>query len=413
MIDRDDPANRAMYWHDVIPDAVTCTSATGGWRCDVGDTGFGEEAFAARSSGSCSTRSTGRSTRAGSGRATARRKPIRGPRARRRSAGDDVPARSARDAPIRRRTAAAAGGPPRRRRRPPRWLRACSADGAAPLSSTWSSPAPTWAPRAGGCAAHSPYNHYVYLADGWLHGRLALAGQPPNENDWAKIDVLKLRDGREVRGIYGSRTGGPVDRFYPLRGAPETIPAGDIVVALVDPLRLVPAVPGGADGCPSSPSGGCRSTTCCSRRCGPALNPMLLFLLLRAPARARVCRAAREVDDLWLTALFGVGLGLLLLLGRRAGLVHRADRRPSRCRSATCGRRSGRDGRCWRGCSSRSDSRRGRPGWCFRCSSSRRCASIGGWRRAARRAKGWRALARRWLRFALPIAVGRASSWPA
>ncbi|HSS38175.1 MAG TPA: hypothetical protein VLT58_05350, partial [Polyangia bacterium] len=68
--------------------------------------------------------------------------------------------------------------------------------------------------------AHSPYNHYVYLAEGWLHGRLTLAGAPPNENDWAKIDVLKLRDGREVRGIYGGRTGAPGDRMFPLRGEP-------------------------------------------------------------------------------------------------------------------------------------------------------------------------------------------------
>src|SRR6185437_14569948 len=29
---------------------------------------------------------------------------------------------------------------------------------------------------------HSQYNQYVYLADGWLHGRLTLAGPPPNEN---------------------------------------------------------------------------------------------------------------------------------------------------------------------------------------------------------------------------------------
>jgi len=82
---------------------------------------------------------------------------------------------------------------------------------------------------AGGrLARHSPYNHYVHLADGWLHGRLALPGQPPNENDWAKVEVLKLHDGRELRGIYGSRTGGPVDRFYPLQGAPETVSAAQI-----------------------------------------------------------------------------------------------------------------------------------------------------------------------------------------
>ena len=41
--------------------------------------------------------------------------------------------------------------------------------------------------------------------------------------------MLKLRDGRELRGIYGSRTGGPVDRFYPLRGRFGDRAAGDIV----------------------------------------------------------------------------------------------------------------------------------------------------------------------------------------
>jgi hypothetical protein len=33
---------------------------------------------------------------------------------------------------------------------------------------------------------HSQYNHFVYLAEGWLDGRLSLKGQPPNENDWAR-----------------------------------------------------------------------------------------------------------------------------------------------------------------------------------------------------------------------------------
>ena len=84
---------------------------------------------------------------------------------------------------------------------------------------------------------HSLYNHYVYLAEGWLHGRLALAGPPPNENDWAKVDVFKLKDGRELRGTYGSRTGGPVDRFYPLRGNSETI--ADSQIASRSTIRYV------------------------------------------------------------------------------------------------------------------------------------------------------------------------------
>ena len=33
---------------------------------------------------------------------------------------------------------------------------------------------------------HSSNNHYAYLADGMLHGRLHLEGRPPHFNDWAK-----------------------------------------------------------------------------------------------------------------------------------------------------------------------------------------------------------------------------------
>ena len=33
---------------------------------------------------------------------------------------------------------------------------------------------------------HSRDNHYVYLADSMLHGRLHLEGKPPHRNDWAK-----------------------------------------------------------------------------------------------------------------------------------------------------------------------------------------------------------------------------------
>jgi hypothetical protein len=152
---------------------------------------------------------------------------------------------------------------------------------------------------------HSQYNHYVYLADGWLHGRLTLAGPPPNENDWAKIDVFKLRDGREVRGIYGSRTGGPADRFYPLRGAPETIPAGEIVsrtaVRLVSfpPFPAIPMVPFVA-------IWGLRFNDVLFTALWAGLNPTLLFLLLRY-LRARGLSRRSDADDLWLTAMFGVG----------------------------------------------------------------------------------------------------------
>jgi len=154
--------------------------------------------------------------------------------------------------------------------------------------------------------AHSQYNHYVYLADGWLHGRLTLAGPPPNENDWAKIDVLKLKDGRELRGIYGGgRIGGPADRLYPLRGDPFTVPAAEI--ASRSTIRLVsfppfPAIPM----LPFVAIWGLHFNDVLFTALWAGLNPMLLFLLLRA-LRARGLSRRSEIDDLWLTAMFGVG----------------------------------------------------------------------------------------------------------
>jgi hypothetical protein len=153
--------------------------------------------------------------------------------------------------------------------------------------------------------AHSPYNHFVYLAEGWLHGRLTLAGPPPNENDWAKIDVLKLRDGRELRGIYGSRTGGAVDRFYPLRGSAFTVPAEQIAARSTVRLVSFPPFPAVVMA-PFVAIWGLAFNDVMFTALWAALNPMLVFLLLRH-LRARGLSRRSEVDDLWLTALFGVG----------------------------------------------------------------------------------------------------------
>ena len=152
--------------------------------------------------------------------------------------------------------------------------------------------------------AHSPYNQYVYLADGWLHGRLSLAGPPPNENDWAKVDVLTLHDGRTVRGTYGGR-GGPADRFYPLRGRPETIPAGDI--ASRSAIRYVSFPPFPAVVMvPFVAIFKLAFNDVLFTALWAALNPVLLFLLLRALAAKQLSRRSIN-DDLWLTVLFGAG----------------------------------------------------------------------------------------------------------
>ena len=166
--------------------------------------------------------------------------------------------------------------------------------------------AATYLAVAGGrLREHSPYNQYVYLAEGWLHGRLTLAGQPPNENDWAKIDVLKLRDGRELRGIYGSRTGGPVDRFYPLRGKSESVPESEI--ASRSTIRLVSFPPFPAVlMLPFVAVSGLRFNDVLFTALWAALNPALLFLLLRELRRRGYSRRT-ETDDLWLTVMLGAG----------------------------------------------------------------------------------------------------------
>jgi len=151
---------------------------------------------------------------------------------------------------------------------------------------------------------HSPYNHYVYLADCWLHGRLALAGPPPNENDWAKVDVLVLRDHRTVKGTYGGR-GGPADRFYPLRGRPETIAADAIVSRSAIRYVSFPPLPALLM-LPFVAIWKLAFNDVVFTALWAALNPVLLFLLLRDLARRGLSRR-RTSDDLWLTLMFGVG----------------------------------------------------------------------------------------------------------
>ena len=152
---------------------------------------------------------------------------------------------------------------------------------------------------------HSQYNHFVYLAEGWLHGRLALSGQPPNENDWAKVDLLTLKDGRQLRGIYGSRTGGPTDRFYPLRGNQETIAESDIVNRSTIRYVSFPPFPAVLMA-PLVAIWGLSFNDVLFTALWAGLNPVLLFLLLRDLRRRGLSRRTTS-DDLWLTVMFGVG----------------------------------------------------------------------------------------------------------
>jgi len=283
---------------------------------------------------------------------------------------------------------------------PPRWLRAFSGRrGAAIVYVVF---AATYLGTAGGrLVGHSPYNHYVYLADGWMHGRLLLPGPPTTENDWAKVDVLKLRDGRELRGIYGSRTGGPVDRFYPLRGTPETVPGSEIVSR--SSIRYVSFPPFPAVlMTPFVAIWGLSFNDVLFNGLWAGLNPMLLFLLLRH-LRARGLSRRTEVDDLWLTAMFGVGT--VYYFCSVVGQVWFTAQIVAVTLSI---------GVVWASLGAQRPMLAGlfvalgfatRPPWLviplFICEVVR---SVGGWR-ALRTGAAWRALAKPMLRFSLPIAV--------
>ena len=150
---------------------------------------------------------------------------------------------------------------------------------------------------------HSAYNHFVYLADGWLHGRLDLAANPPNENDWARVEVLHLRDGRTVKGQF--RTSGPTDRFYPLHGPSLTIDKEDIVSRSWIRYVSFPPFPAVLM-LPFVAIWHLAFNDVLFTVLWAALNPMLLFLLL-GNLRRRGYSKRSVADDLWLTVMLGAG----------------------------------------------------------------------------------------------------------
>ncbi len=49
-------------------------------------------------------------------------------------------------------------------------------------------------------AKQSTDPHFVYLADAWLHGRLAIEPPPERGDDWAKVETVEFEDGTQARG---------------------------------------------------------------------------------------------------------------------------------------------------------------------------------------------------------------------
>lgn len=146
-------------------------------------------------------------------------------------------------------------------------------------------------------------NHFAYLAEGWLKGKLSMTVSPPHENDWALVEVLQLTDGRVIKGAF-SKTGN-VDRFYPLSGPALTVLPHDI--ASRTNIRYVSFPPFPAVlMMPLVAIWHLRVNDVLFTAVWAAINPVLLFLLLR-DLRRRGHSQRTVGDDLWLTVAFGLG----------------------------------------------------------------------------------------------------------
>jgi hypothetical protein len=149
--------------------------------------------------------------------------------------------------------------------------------------------------------------HFNYLADMWLHGRLDLGHPPPNSNDWAEVEYLRLKSGRTVAGAF---LRAQPTKFHQLGGKLETIQESDIQSRYKKYYVSFPPFPA-LIFLPFVAIFGIGFNDVILTVVLAALAPTLLFIVLRKLAARGPepdCGWARsETDDLWLTAMFGFG----------------------------------------------------------------------------------------------------------
>ena len=150
---------------------------------------------------------------------------------------------------------------------------------------------------------HSPDgDHYIWQAWSWLQGRLDLGRPPPHGNDWAQVEHLTLADGRQLRGamVQGSR-----ETFRTLKGEIVQVPAAQVTRRETQYYVSFPPFPAVLM-LPMVAIAGLNSNDAVFTVVLAGLGPALFFLLLRR-LRERGDSERSESDDLWLTAVLGVG----------------------------------------------------------------------------------------------------------
>jgi len=146
-------------------------------------------------------------------------------------------------------------------------------------------------------------NHYVYLANDLLHGRLKLAGSPPHQNDWSLVTELTLNDGRKVRGTF-LQTGG-TGWFKTTRGQRMVITDAQIRSRSYVYYVSFPWFPAVLM-LPFVAIWGLKFNDVIFTAVLAAFNPVLVYFVLGRLRRLKL--SPRSVaDDLWLTALFAFG----------------------------------------------------------------------------------------------------------
>ncbi len=141
--------------------------------------------------------------------------------------------------------------------------------------------------------------HFVYQADAWLHGSLAVAPPLPND-DWAQIETVTLDDGRTVRG-----------RRLVTRQAFRTVDGEEIAKARVKTSRGFTAYVS----FPPVPSLLMLPSVLVSGRAANDVTPTVILaacilplalLLLRRLAAAGLSKRTRG-EELWLVAALAFG----------------------------------------------------------------------------------------------------------
>lgn len=145
--------------------------------------------------------------------------------------------------------------------------------------------------------------HFLYQARMFLQGRLDLGhNAPPNMNDWAEVEYLKLKDGRTIAGAFLKAQ---PSKFRLLGGKFENIEQADIASREKKYYVSFPPFPAVVF-LPLVAISGMQVNDVIVTILLAALVPALLFLILRRFAERGESRRS-EGDDLWLTAMFGLG----------------------------------------------------------------------------------------------------------